>query len=296
MTNFLISLLYCTAFKKLLEILKEQGYDEPYSMLTTSSAIASATFKNDEVSMEEKKFISIAETKIFHQKQNSLNNVIAMDEEDKVFATNDGICSSKHEKLKLEAYTEVTAFRITPTPEVKRASSHGTHSKLGVYSMKSPKRGVFFFVNIIKFPHKKERKGADSDRENLVTLFRELGYKIFYYEDITREQFIQLIQELIGSDYLKGIDSFIMSVQTHGSIDFNQTIMEFADGATWGVEQVIELFSNKNCEVLANKPKVFFFPFCRGPNSDRGHVPTRYQRSIETDGSVTGLPSYSDIL
>lgn len=74
-------------------------------------------------------------------------------------------------------------------------------------------------------------------------------------------------------------------------------MMEFSDGAVHGVENIIKLFSNIDCEALANKPKVFFFPFCRGPNSDTERRVSRFNkpREIETDGNP-GLPSFSDIL
>lgn len=296
------------AFDKLLEILKENNYNEALVMLTQSASFASATFKDEEVAMEEETFVSISSTRnnLIERQLSyppSINNII--DEADKMLK-NDGPFQSKESrnfhskdnKVKLEPYEKITTFQFTPIPEVKRASSYGTHPKLGVYNMKSKKRGVFFFANIINFPEKdKSRSGADCDRENLITLFREMGFKIFYYEDIKREQFITLIRELSESDYLKGVDSFVMCVQTHGTIDFNKTLMEFSDGATWGVEEVIELFSNKNCEALANKPKVFFFPFCRGPKSDVENKLKRYQASIQTDGSQNaGIPSYSDIL
>lgn len=289
------------AFDRLLDILKDQNFNEAHLMLTQSASIASATFKNDEVAMEDEKFVSICSTRNLNferQISNNNNNGNIIDEADKMMVKNDGLFPSKEVKLKLEPYNQLTSFQFNPAPEVKRAERVGTHPKLGVYSMKSAKRGVFFFVNIINFPQKKTRSGADCDRENLITLFREMGYKIFYYEDLRREQFIELIRELTKSDHLKGIDSFVMCVQTHGTIDFNKTLMEFSDGATWGVEEVIELFSNRQCEALTNKPKVFFFPFCRGPSSDREHQPKRYQRKIiETDGAPSaGVPSYSDIL
>lgn len=159
--------------------------------------------------------------------------------------------------------------------------------------MRSSKRGVFVFVNIINFKSGKgTRGGAESDRENLITLFRELNYAVYYYEDLVRDEFFNLINELKTSDILKGVDSFFMCVQTHGDILRGLTYMEFADGLTETTERVISSFSNVECKNLIGKPKVFFFPFCRGNESDLAKKHT----FVETDGMPNSVPTYSDIL
>lgn len=123
----------------------------------------------------------------------------------------EGGCLSfpKPSKIVLKPYTEHTSF-INTKMEVKRANEFGKHPKLPVYSMKSKNRGVFFLVNIINFDESREkhRAGAESDHDNLISLFRELGFMVFYYQDITRSDLEYLLEELLISDYLKHTDSF----------------------------------------------------------------------------------------
>lgn len=237
----------------------------------------------------------------------SNNNVI-----DRPVLTAGSPINPRSKKLvKLKLYEEPTAFLIQPVPVIKTASEFGSHLKLGTYNMKSKERGVLFFVNIINFADnfKKKRNGAEIDHANLVTLFRELGYKIFYYEDLTRDEFNDLLKELIQSDYLKGIDSFVMCLHSHGDMkdvfgnsstsNSGHTMVEFHDGQHMGIETIIDLFSNHACESLASKPKVFFFPFCRGLESDTAKPLSVYlqPRQIETDGWLKAeLPTFSDIL
>ena len=124
----------------------------------------------------------------------------------------EGGCLSRNpnpSKKVLKPYTDPTSF-INTKMEVKRSNDFGKHPKLPVYSMKSKNRGVFFLVNIINFDESREkhRAGAESDHDNLISLFRELGFIIFYYQDITRPDLENLLDELIISDYLKHTDSF----------------------------------------------------------------------------------------
>ena len=289
-----------TAFNKILDILKENMFHEAHKMLT-AYPVPSSTFSNVEVVLEVNDiFLSINETKNRNRivTQNNINNNNRHeDEADETESqtNNDGPCLAKPMQIKLKPYTEKTSFLIEPEIQVKRAERYGSHPKLQVYNMKSPKRGVFFFVNIIRFQgDKKNRNGAEKDRENLITLFREMYYTVFYYEDLTRGQFISLVDELKKSSYLKSIDSFVFCLQTHGDLHMHQTICEFSDGKTVTVDFIIETFSNVNCNVLIGKPKVFFFPFCRGTISDKER---KVLSVIETDGAINAaVPSFSDIL
>jgi len=303
------------AFNKLLEIFEEEKNKEAYNLLT-SSTVSAQTFTCPAV-IEENRFLSLRETSNLNR-QNSLNtsispnndirmkndlnyinNNVSSKEEDSREAT-DGMGQSKKAKLKLQPFEKETFFQLEPNVEVKRAANFGTHPKLPVYSMKSRRRGVLFFVNIINFENAKtNRNGAHRDRENLVTLFREINFTVFYYEDLTKIQLLDLLNQLINSTYIKNIDAFFLCIQTHGDLYDNQTIMEFSDGTREATENVIAMFSNVLCPALVGKPKVFFFPFCRGKISDRlsnVYVP------IETDGKTSNelsqisVPKFSDIL
>lgn len=288
-----------SAFFKLLKIMEENGYDEAFKVLNAST-IPSATFKEDEASYDDK-YVSISNTRNLHANHKPAaispqHNGEKVDLPDKK-SSSDGPCLSTNKSLKnlkLEIYTDPTAFQISNL-EVKKAAFFGTHPKLQVYNMKAKKRGVFFFVNIINFDGRKPRAGAEKDRDNLVTLFREMNYTVFYYEDLNRTEFLGLMKELVASKYLLSIDSFVCSVQTHGNFYDNMTVMEFSDGLTISTEDVIRMFSNSNCQALVYKPKVFFFPFCRGGVSDEER-PVKFPLKIETDGNSPLVPSYSDIL
>lgn len=291
-----------TAFAKILEILQENEYKEAYDLLSAST-IPSATFSREQADIDKTNFVSISLTKTKAHRSNSYSpsnngNGNRSDEADsqKIETIIDGNFESKSRKKasKLAPYEGKTAFQFDATLEVKRAANFGSHPKLQVYSMKSKRRGVFFFVNIIKFKgqSEKDRHGAEQDRENLITLFKEMNFTVFYYEDINRAEFLALMNELVVSEYIRGIDSFVCCVQTHGDFQNNATIMEFADGLSLATEQVISLFANSNCPSLTNKPKAFFFPFCRGKISDKLKKITL----IQTDGQSSEVPSYSDIL
>lgn len=86
--------------------------------------------------------------------------------------------------VKLELFTgEVQPTKLAIS--VTKSKKYHTHKTLATYDMRSRHRGVFFLVNIINFHNKEPRNGASVDRDNLITLFRGMEFKIFYNEDIT---------------------------------------------------------------------------------------------------------------
>lgn len=58
--------------------------------------------------------------------------------------------------------------------------------KVGIYEMQSNKRGIFVLVNNIHFKRKR-RNGAETDRDNLVHLFRQMQFKVYVFEDMGRD-------------------------------------------------------------------------------------------------------------
>ncbi|XP_055907122.1 caspase Dronc [Eupeodes corollae] len=178
-----------------------------------------------------------------------------------------------------------------PRPfEVIKSKVIHYHPQLKVYPMKSKNRGVFFMVNIIEFPNneKKRRSGAEVDSKYMLSLFQELGFTCFPYDNLNQKEFFDLLTELRSSEYLKQTESFVMALMTHGEMreDMHDRV-EFYGGSIVKVKEIEEFFSNKECKSLRNKPKVLIFPFCRGDAPDQGF------NRIETDSIVERDPKIS---
>lgn len=90
---------------------------------------------------------------------------------------------------KLEVVLEVYSRPVNPTIniDIQKATAFGACGQAGVYTMRTRHRGVLFYANIINFQDGSRRRGAEFDTDNFIALFRQLGFDIFYYENITAE-------------------------------------------------------------------------------------------------------------
>ncbi|KAG4073108.1 hypothetical protein HA402_009527 [Bradysia odoriphaga] len=177
-----------------------------------------------------------------------------------------GNASSRNgiEDLPLQPFTE----NVNATFNVIRAERFCS-SRILSYSMKSKHRGVLFLVNIINIKDKPNlhRNGAILDKDQLITLFQQFGFQIFYYEDLTLKEFRHLVEQLISSRYLRVTDCLVFCVLSHGCFKDGHQMIQFSDGANGSIEDVIVKFSNRSCPNLRRKPKLFIFPMCRGISS-----------------------------
>lgn len=201
--------------------------------------------------------------------------------------------SKTDDVIELKEYTQTLQSRHNYTVQ-KSSKFHGfdSGSKVSTYSMRSTDRGVLFLVNIVHFDqHAKLRNGADADRDNLIALFREMGFKIFYYENLKRDvslltrrteskwifddffcltnsfqEFIKLVDQLVVSSHLRSTDCLIFGLLTHGEREYASFNVEFSDLQKMDVEDILSKFSNSNCDRMVGKPKIFIFPFCRWIN------------------------------
>lgn len=166
------------------------------------------------------------------------------------------------------------------------------HHLLHTYSMKSRNRGVLFLVNNIDFLTQKKRNGAESDRVNLVTLFRALNFIIYYYENLGSRKFNDFVNILIKSDVLLNADCLVFGILTHGD---EENYAVFVDEARIHVEDILFRFNNRDCPSLRDKPKIFLFPFCRGTKSDLGVSKFRTAERDSMEAQLS-IPKMSDML
>lgn len=203
----------------------------------------------------------------------------------KLLAIN-GHSDKESKNLELRPFEEgVAPDKTLLRNEFTLSTSEHRHSKIGHYPMRSKHRGVLFFANIINFKPNKgtdTRNGADMDKNNLIWVFRQMGFVVFYYEDINFAQLNALLDQLIESDYLRRTDCFVFSLMTHGSHMDGKEYVQFTDGGHTNIQNIISKFYNDTCVRLRGKPKIFILPFCRGNKPDTGVMIT--QKRVETDG------------
>ena len=174
--------------------------------------------------------------------------------------------NSKRLKLDTGKIT-LTEFKepIITDDKINRSTEFHKHKIQETYPMqKTNKRGVLFLVNIVDYKKKDSRRnGAIHDSKYLLNLFQFMGFKIFYYQNITYAEYATLIDQLLHSDVLDNVECFVLAILSHGHNINNINHIIFIDDIPIDIEEIYSRFNNTNCAALLNKPKIFLFPVCR---------------------------------
>lgn len=222
----------------------------------------------------------------------------SVSEEDDAMNNNNDDTDDKGGKRRLEEFNE----KVPKQFHVELSVRPQSHRLLEAYEMRRRNRGVVFIVNVITYKNETHptRNGAEADKDNLVSLFRQLGFTVFYYEDLTSEEFRELIKELKQSNYLS-TECFAFYILAHGNHTKGRDKIYFNDNSVLFVEDILSLFNNANCPKLIRKPKMFFFSICRGDQADYGTL--RLSEHTERDGMINmkrdppiNMPTYGDML
>ncbi|CAL4128346.1 unnamed protein product, partial [Meganyctiphanes norvegica] len=131
-----------------------------------------------------------------------------------------------------------------------------------------PPRGAVFIANYKNFSDKQiqTRRGSKKDVENLTKFFSQMGYKVVkLLEDSCRDQTLAAMRLFSEHKIHKEVDSMILVVMSHG---LNDNTFVTSNGKTMTSQEVYEIFSDKNCPALKQKPKLFIFQHCRGNNKN----------------------------
>lgn len=103
--------------------------------------------------------------------------------------------------------------------QVTLATTFGESSPfIKTYDMTGTKRGVLFLVNNIDFPDPyKRRNGAEVSTERLLDLFNQMGFTIFSYKNLAKEECFCKVEQLTTSEHLRQADSLFFIVLSHGA-------------------------------------------------------------------------------
>lgn len=132
-----------------------------------------------------------------------------------------------------------------------------------VYKTRSRHRGIAFIVNNIKFDRDEERNGAHMDGENLKKLFQQCGFEIIYLENLKADEIKSSVLKHAKNKELSKYDIAFFIFMSHGKEGIGQSNLKATDEKFIQETWIESQFSNKNCEALRNKPKIFIFQMCR---------------------------------
>ncbi|XP_065360667.1 caspase Dronc-like [Calliphora vicina] len=157
---------------------------------------------------------------------------------------------------------------------VQKANRITIDPNFGTYHMESKNnRGILFMVSSDKQQHE-----LYDDDHSLMSLFQQLGFKVYAYSNISLNKFLELLDELLSSDNINDIECFVLALRAGGRLIDGVQWTTFNDGSVVKVEDIQKYFYHQRCKQLVGKPKIFIYPYSEVPNKC-----VSSSREIQTD-------------
>ncbi|XP_062566757.1 uncharacterized protein LOC134229067 isoform X2 [Saccostrea cucullata] len=129
-------------------------------------------------------------------------------------------------------------------------------------------------VVIVNFTE--ERSGSKEDITYMKRTFEILGFKVKFYENLSKRKFIEVINYYSKDGTLRDYDSFVFVISTHGAglekvekAETDYVVHHHAlltnDDQYYYTATMLDKF--RKCKALKGKPKLFFIQACRIPES-----------------------------
>lgn len=148
--------------------------------------------------------------------------------------------------------------------------------------------GLCVIINNIEFQHDTPRQGSEIDQERIKDLFeKELHFDVKVHNNLSQREMEDELKSASEKDH-ENYDMFASVVMSHGSAQ--NKIIGF-DGDYTTVERLMAPFLASKCRSLSEKPKLFFFQYCRGPREQAQALPARERSALDWIGVDSTLPS-----
>lgn len=133
-----------------------------------------------------------------------------------------------------------------------------------VYRNISMPRGLVLIFNYCFPGHgEHERHGAKRDSFNLETLFKDMGYRVYKHENMSKSQTEQALTSTQNDPFLRIYDCLIVFILSHGKDDQVFCTASLREEDCMKLDDVRYRFTDTECPALKDKPKLFFVNFCR---------------------------------
>ncbi|GAB6023668.1 hypothetical protein CHUAL_008433 [Chamberlinius hualienensis] len=166
--------------------------------------------------------------------------------------------------------------------------SSATISRSAEYYSMNKNRGLALIFNHKYYKQSlgmPTRSGTEVDSANLQKLFKQIGFTVKAYDDLTYNKIKEKLAKA-SADVHQNNDCFVCIVLSHGDEGFL-----YSSDTKYQPSDLWTPFLAHKCPSLAGKPKLFFIQACRGEQLDVG------VSVIMTDSiSQVRLPSHADFL
>ena len=154
------------------------------------------------------------------------------------------------------------------------------------YNFSYPQRGHMVLIVNDRFLRQSPRDGANWDLQKTKQIASKLGFRIFnsnHCRNLTKKETISILRQAQNLDHSDS-DCFMFVISTHGLEMANPRakgkldhVIVCSDDQLIFTSNILEMFSEKNCPTLKNKPKIFFIQACRGKSQWQCLVLTQQQ-------------------
>lgn len=175
------------------------------------------------------------------------------------------------QKIKGPTAEEQWASSLLTTPDGfwKMKTKDNSVYPVSVNSIRN--RVALLITNIHFADARLNRKGAETDEQNMEKLLTNLGYNVVKYTNLTKQQMDNALKEFSKHPKLKETDSVFVVIMSHGKLgaligvnDHEGQPDEFL------IDDIYKHLGSEKCPALMDKPKVIIIQACRG--TQRGAV------------------------
>uniref|UniRef100_A0A8C8YXR0 Uncharacterized protein n=1 Tax=Prolemur simus TaxID=1328070 RepID=A0A8C8YXR0_PROSS len=169
-----------------------------------------------------------------------------------------------------ESAEPTDTLKLCPHEDFLRLSKERAEEIYPIREKKDRTRLALIICNT-EFDHLAPRHGAEHDIVGMKGLLEGLGYSVDVKEKLTARGMESVLREFAARPEHKSSDSTFVVLMSHGILDGicgTRHSEETSDVLPY--DTVFQLFNNRNCVSLKDKPKVIIVQACRGAN--RGEV------------------------
>ncbi|XP_051011837.1 caspase-4-like [Acomys russatus] len=157
-------------------------------------------------------------------------------------------------------------LNLCPPEEFMRVCTEKTQDIYPIMEAKGRTRKALIICNT-EFKHLAQRRGADFDIIGMTGLLEGLGYTVVLKKELTAEGMEAEMRDFAALSDHKTSDSTFLVLMSHGTLHgICGTMHSENTPDVLQYDTIYQIFNNRHCPGLRDKPKVIIVQACRGGN------------------------------